>query len=197
MKLTFPLPQDEKMHRYCFSCHTEGAIQVKDVNKTRYHCHHCGATNDRAIYFNDHAAWLDDERTLWHESAGVFVRRPDGTFLFFKRTEFPFVLTVPAGHVDKGEDPKGAAARELREETGLEGELTLLGTADISGDSCSAGADDHRWHAFLLGVNEDENVVIFEEGEKALWLSLDEAKQEGLAYVIDEVITRYRSILDR
>ena len=195
MKIDFPLPTDGKMHRYCFSCRKEGAIQVKDGATTRYFCNACGKTNDRAIYFKDHVVWLDKNKELWHESSGVFVRNTDGKFLFFKRTEFPFALTVPAGHVDVGESPEESAIRELKEETNIEGTLTHIGDADIVGDSCSAAADAHRWHTYLLKQTTNNNVRILEEGEKALWLSLNEAKEIGLAYVIEQIVNKYRSQL--
>ncbi len=61
----------------------------------------------------------------------MFVRNPEGKFLFFERTIFPFAFTVPAGHVDAGEEPDIAALRELEEEVGLHGDPTQA--ADIPG----------------------------------------------------------------
>ena len=55
--------------------------------------------------------WTDSSRECWHEVAGVFIASPEGKFLFFERTKFPFGLTVPAGHVDRGEMPARTAAR--------------------------------------------------------------------------------------
>ncbi len=187
MKINFELPSDGLMHRYCFSCLKEGAKQVKIDGITQYHCDACGQDNGRAIYFDKHKVWLDDQRELWHESAGVFVRRADGKFLFFQRTEYPLYLTVPSGHVDRGEDPSVAAARELVEETGIIGSPVLIGTSDIVGDSCSAGADAHKWHVFLLKLDgPNRQVEILEEGEKALWLTLAEAKGQGMVFVVEK-----------
>lgn len=36
------------------------------------------------------------------------------------------VFDLPGGYIDKGEDPRTAAARELREETGYEGDLEFV-----------------------------------------------------------------------
>ncbi len=48
-----------------------------------------------------------------------------GKFLLVKRTKKPFTgyWSFPGGHVNEGETPFEAAKRELKEETGLEGEL--------------------------------------------------------------------------
>jgi ADP-ribose pyrophosphatase YjhB (NUDIX family) len=196
MKIDFPLPTDGKMHRYCFSCLVEGAEQVRNKGRTKYHCDACGKDNVRALYFDQHKVWLDESKELWHESAGVFVRRKDGKFLFFKRTEFPRLLTVPAGHVDRWETPLRAAGRELVEETGITGKPRLLGRADIVGDSCSAGADAHVWHAYVLDTEDPEGrIKILEEGEEPLWLTLDEAKEQEPAFVIGRIIDMFRSKL--
>lgn len=196
MKIDFELPTDGTMHRYCFSCKREGATQVKQGKITKYHCDKCGATNDRAIYFDKHKAWLDKDKELWHESAGVFVRNNEGKYLFYKRTEYPFALTIGAGHVDEGETGKQAAQRELEEETGIKGDIKHIGTADIVGDSCSAAADSHRWHAYLLEFKGRDEVSVLEEGENVQWLTLDEAKSQGLVFVVGEVIRQFRKQLD-
>ncbi len=186
MKVTFPLPTDGRMHRYCLSCNADGVARIKHDGIITYHCETCGEDNERALYFDKHKCWLDDQQQLWHESAVVFVRRKDGKYLFYLRTEFPFKLTIPSGHVDIGEDPETSAKRELQEETGLTGKLSAVGDSDVDGDSCSAGADNHRLHAFLLEFDDsDDNVRIFEEGDKPLWLTLEDAKSQGMAFVAE------------
>ena len=62
--------------------------------------------------------------------AEVLVER-DGRVLLGRRARAPFegVWEIPGGFVDRGEHPVQAAVRELREEMGIDVELTaLLGT---------------------------------------------------------------------
>ena len=62
--------------------------------------------------------------------AEVLVER-DGRVLLSRRAHEPFlgVWEIPGGFVDRGEHPVDAAVRELREELGIDVELTaLLGT---------------------------------------------------------------------
>jgi 8-oxo-dGTP pyrophosphatase MutT (NUDIX family)/predicted RNA-binding Zn-ribbon protein involved in translation (DUF1610 family) len=190
MKVDFPLPTDDALHRFCIDCRTDGVQRTQKDGKTEYYCPACGHTNARAIYFHRHKFWTGKDGELWHESAGVLVRNTAGKYLFFQRTEFPFSLTIPAGHVDKDETGETAARRELQEETGVHADaLKLLDTFDMQGDSCSAGADVHKWQVYLVDLGEDQDVAVGEEeGEKPVWLTLKEAKTRDVAFATDYII---------
>ncbi len=62
---------------------------------------------------------------LWHASAGVLVRSLDGERIYVhRRTETKMVFAgmhdcLAGGVLDPGEDPAGAAVRELGEELGI------------------------------------------------------------------------------
>lgn len=50
------------------------------------------------------------------------------------------------------------------------------------GDSCWRGCDAHRWHAYVAAVRRVLSPRVFEEGEDARWLALDEALQLNLVF---------------
>src|SRR5580765_8483247 len=105
MKLEGPYPNDGKAHSYCLACQAEGPEPVQQQGRTYYACRACGAVQPRLLVIDPAVKWwTDGTGEYWHAAAGVFVREPAGAFLFFRRTKYPFGLTVPAGHVGFGED---------------------------------------------------------------------------------------------
>ena len=94
--------------------------------------------------------------------AGAIVRDAGGRVLLVRRAHEPHAgkWSVPGGRIEPGETARAAAAREVREETGLDVEVgALLLTADLGpyvvadyaavvvGGSLVAGDDalDARW----------------------------------------------------
>lgn len=138
--------------------------------------------------------WIANDGEYWHESAGVFARNPAGQFLFIERLVHPVgQLTVPAGHVDKGEAHADGANRELFEETGLLASrpLTHIASAPIVGDSCRRGSDAHLWHAYLLVLDSPVELRMSGEGENPQWLTLAEARAVALTYPIRYIIDQH------
>jgi 8-oxo-dGTP pyrophosphatase MutT (NUDIX family) len=188
MKINFPLPTDkEKSHRYCMVCHAD-AIEMTHVDGlTKWKCGSCGKISDRYIHIGntpkDGRWWVADDGEMWHESAGVFVRNPEGKYLFFDRVAFPFGYTVPAGHVDNGDaSPQAAAVKELEEEVGLVSHnMTHALDVDIV-ESCGGGGDSHRWHIFREDLDEaiDAKVTEEDEGKDPVWMTLEEARTKEL-----------------
>jgi 8-oxo-dGTP diphosphatase len=61
--------------------------------------------------------------TRFTEVAAAVIERPDGTFLLAQRPAgkpYPGYWEFPGGKIEAGEDARGALARELREELGIE-----------------------------------------------------------------------------
>ncbi|MFI9646232.1 NUDIX hydrolase [Streptomyces sp. NPDC052040] len=195
MKLDFLPPgalRDTTVRHYCLRCH-RAAVEWRTAGaRCDCVCRACGHTADRALVLDPALRWwTDDEGEYWHETAGVFVRDVRGRLLFFDRTAFPFGLTVPAGHVESGEDPDAAAVRELREETGISGlRLERLASTPVPGDGCRRGADAHLWHVYRTAdaVEADLAVELGPEGTTALWLTPEEARDHPLTPAVRQLL---------
>ncbi|MCA9331414.1 NUDIX hydrolase [Candidatus Saccharibacteria bacterium] len=191
VKLDFEWKDDGQYHQYCEKCHAETISRVKDGERTQYACSSCNGRYDRSIVVDPGLVWwVDEEQNYWHESAGVFIRNDNSEFLFFDRIIFPFSLTIPSGHVDKGEDAMTAAKREVSEEVGLTVEnIREVAVADVWGDQCRRGADVHRWHAFVADLPSDAGISLNHEGLNPQWKTLDEA-------IASDIITPVRYMID-
>jgi ADP-ribose pyrophosphatase len=199
MKLNFDWKNDGKLHQYCMHCHAETVERIFENDKTFYLCRTCQKRHERSIVIDPGVEWwIGEDGEYWHESAGVFIRNSEGKFLFYERLMFPFAITVPAGHIDTGEDPLTTARRETTEEVGYKAETFIeIGTDDIVGDSCRRGSDAHRWHTYLVPTGKvlDLEVTEKDEGHKPMWLTLDEALTKDLTYPVRYLIEKYRDKL--
>jgi 8-oxo-dGTP diphosphatase len=98
------------MAHHCFQC-GEILIEQAEEGKLREVCPRCGWTYYPQL----------------RVGAGVLVEQ-DGRALLVQRTGEPWkgAWCFPAGFIEPGEPPEQAAAREIREETGLQVEITGL-----------------------------------------------------------------------
>jgi 8-oxo-dGTP pyrophosphatase MutT (NUDIX family) len=88
----------------------------------------------------------------------------------------------PGGSREPGESIDACAARELCEETGLEGELTPIPFRDP------------RWAVYVQEVPPDAQIRLSEEHDRFLWLTAEEA----LALVSPEIIVEeLRAVIEK
>lgn len=199
MKINFPLPTDGKRHRYCQNCLSENVYDVDIKRKRHYQCDNCKNKYDRLIDIDPALSfWVDPQtKDYWHESVGVFVSNPAKKILFIVRTIFPYGYTVPAGHLEKGENPEKAAIRELFEETSIQtNHLDLFKVEDILDDPCRRGADSHRWHVYTYQLQKNQKITPNkEEGKKPCWLTIEEALTKKMTKPVDFLLRKYGSKL--
>ena len=82
---------------------------------------------------------------------GAIVKDKRGRILVLYRIKQPRGLALPAGHIDRGEQPKDALVRELYEETGLRVKSTAcILDGRIIRNSCSRRANRHRWYVYRV-----------------------------------------------
>ena len=132
--------------------------------------------------------------TPWHAglTADVFVVR-DGRFLVLTRTmpvrghEY-----LPGGVVDRGEDPEVAAAREAREETGLDlGELRLLRVWTY----LPPGSAWETIHATYVAAAPAGEVVLSHEHTAHRWVTPDEYVERWCSESLESSFPEHASFL--
>ncbi len=185
------------------TCHADAVSSIRVDGFVKWQCGACGKVNDRYIHIGnteyDGKWWLDDQQELWNESACVFVRNPNGQYLFFERIAYPLGYTVPAGHVDNGEEGEHAAIRELKEEVGLDAKrFKLITVTDIIGDKCVGGSDAHKWHVYREDLDSlfDVQVLEEDEGRHPVWMTIQEAEKKELPFAIRYLLDNFGDQID-
>jgi 8-oxo-dGTP pyrophosphatase MutT (NUDIX family) len=110
-------------------------------------------------------------------AGGVVVRRFRGRpFMAAVRVKRGTVLALPKGHIEAGESGAEAAEREVREETGLQGELVQK-LGDVKYWYARDGERVFKVVSFFLFDYRSGSVRDYqrEEVDGAEWIPLDEA----------------------
>lgn len=169
-------PGELPLHKtqYCFICHS---VQVTKQNNdiVTYHCTSCRETNGRVLIYDPKMAqYFDEDLNLVHTSAGMIIINPENMVLLFLRRKYPYLYTIPAGHIETGEIPQTAAVRETLEEVGVTVKNERLAFEGmVRGDECLGGADIHFWYLYIALVDSTEMPVLDEEGSTFGWFSID------------------------
>ena len=183
-----------KEGQYCIQCFSGPIKRIFRDGLTYYECLACSKISERSLVIDNHITWwIDEKGTYWHESVGVVVVNQEKKMLCLLRKIYPFAYTIPAGHLDAGEQPDNAAIRELQEETGLTFDmLELMSSFDITGDSCRRGCDDHRWHLYRVHVSSAVRVQLSDEASRIKWLTMSEFKKtKNIIYPIHYIIDTF------
>jgi 8-oxo-dGTP pyrophosphatase MutT (NUDIX family) len=120
---------------------------------------------------------------------GAYVAVWHGERLLLIRNSYRRNLSLPAGGLERGEEPLDAALRELREEVGIRceaRELRYVGEiVDVTGY-----AEDHA-HFFELRCEADPQPEV--DGREVVWagfLTVDEARAQGVVSVVRKYFAR-------
>lgn len=103
--------------------------------------------------------------------------KTDGIELLLVRTKGGDRWTFPKGHVEPGELPHEAAAREAREEAGAEGEVAAKALTNYRYPATRDDEDDSLVSAYLLSVLRQRDVAEGERRREPTWVSPGEATQ--------------------
>lgn len=127
-------------------------------------------------------------------SGGVVIREQDGEHqvcLIARRRDGELVWGLPKGHVEAGEDPLTTAVREVREETGLVGEVIApLGSITYW---FAVKQEQVRYfkrvHFYLMRYVDGDTRQHDHEVEAAVWVPLDEALRR-MTYPSERAVLR-------
>jgi 8-oxo-dGTP pyrophosphatase MutT (NUDIX family) len=133
-----------------------------------------------------------------HLCATAWVLDPSGTSTLLVRHR-SLGWVEPGGHLERGEDPARAAARELREETGIDAVPVLPHPAVVhAGPFPARGSEPahHHWNLGYLFVVDRSVATRAEPGAPVAWFDLDQLPSPAVAD-LPVVLPAVRDLLGR
>jgi 8-oxo-dGTP pyrophosphatase MutT (NUDIX family) len=100
---------------------------------------------------------------------------PSGVEFLLVETKRGRRWTFPKGHIEPGELPWDAAAREAREEAGVEGDISATPLTEYRYPNTRGGKGDSVVTAYLLTVVSEHEPARKERHRKRKWVPPDEA----------------------
>lgn len=178
--------------QYCLMCGRAGLRKETTPEGEIFVCNAAGHRSPRAFLFDGRAVFWFENGELIHEAAGAVIRTGQGNTrktLLFLRTKFPFRYTIPAGHIELGQDPEQEMRREVHEETGLAVTLAVPLWPEetlVMEDPCRRGADFHRWHVFEVEATGLPRLS--DEGRIIGWYADDEIRDLAARDLLTEPV---------
>lgn len=124
-------------------------------------------------------------------TVGAMIFNPEGKIFLMKSPKWKNVYTFPGGHVELGEKIEDTVKREVKEETGLDVfDLEFVGVLESIFDEAFLAKGHFIAHQYVCKTNST-NVILNEEGEEYLWVSLDEALKLNLESCTRKTIEDY------
>ena len=117
------------------------------------------------------------EQIFPEPTVGVFIFNSTGKLLLLKSHKWPGKYVVPGGHVELGERIEEAAAREAKEETGLDiSDLEFINFQQFIYDP-SFWKPRHFIFFDYACKTESTDVRLNDEAEEHIWVRLEAAVQ--------------------
>ena len=119
--------------------------------------------------------------------------RLEGKLVLIERGEFPFGLAIPGGYVEYGESLETAAAREAKEETGLD--LNNLEQFHAYSDP----ARDSRQHNISVVFHADGRgtPVAGSDAKKIVMIEPENIEEYDFAFDHKQILLEYRAMVKK
>ncbi|UOF88918.1 NUDIX domain-containing protein [Fodinisporobacter ferrooxydans] len=118
-----------------------------------------------------------------YSAGGIVFQKINGSYdILFIRDRYG-KLSLPKGHVEPGETTKEAALREVREETGMIGQIVsdVVGSVTYVFDHPGFGQIEKQVTFYLIEAVGGDLQPQLSEIRQALWLPLEDAYELQLA----------------
>lgn len=157
----------------CIECGDKNVEIVEEDGEERYRCSK-GHLKDRMIK-NEGLEYYSEDGEIIHRSVGSLITS-GREILLLKRRKYPYKYSIPAGHLEEGEESDKAVGREVMEETSINSKperFKQLFRGKID-DPCRRGCDVHDWNLYLLELDGKPDTSSNEEAERLEWVEIAE-----------------------